>query len=939
MLVIGPIGFLLPWVLLSLIVLPLLWVILRAVPPAPVVRRFPAVALLLGLRDDESQTDRTPWWLLLLRMAALALVIIGFADPVLNPVAQNTETSDDPALVLVDGSWASAAGWREKQARLDVIFQDLSRQGRAAVLVQLTDVPAVLPAFQTALAAKARVAGLRPNPWHADDAAMMALLDTIDIPIETLWLSDGVARQGRDDLLAALQSKGAVQVYETGRQIYGLGPAVYDQGAAHLQVLRTLPGSDMTQIVMAIGPDTTGTERILAQSSAVFSGGDTTATAKFDLPTELRNRISRFAISGQNSAGAISLADDGLRRREVALFSGRAEAEALALLDPLHYLRQALVPSTDLIDGAIQDTVLSNPDVIILADVAQLTDADHAALTKWVAKGGLLVRFAGPRLAASDVSRAQEDGLMPVRLRVGGRSIGGAMSWGAPRRLRPFDETSPFFGLRIPDEVFVTSQVVAEPDPTLSSRVLATLQDGTPLVTRKSVGAGHVVLFHVTASAKWSSLPLSGLFVDMMERLAVSAGSTRPTAQDLEGTTWVAQQVLDGFGGLDLPQGVLGGVAGADLAQSPLSAQIPPGIYSSDKRQIARNVLGVDDMISPVVWPVDVPVHGVSGRRDQRLKGGFLAIALAVLMLDIVASLWLTGRFSGPRARMAAFVVGAVMMAGLLGAGGPAVAQDAAGVGDTTNSALSERDFSATSEVVMGHVLTGNAEIDATARDGLRGLGAVLYSRTSIEPGPPMGVDLETDELSFFPMLYWPITPDQPLPSLAAYDRLNSYLKTGGMILFDTRDAGRGRTNTTSPEARHLQRLARQLDIPPLEPVPADHVMMRSFYLLQDLPGRYVGPAVWVEAAPPDAQQIEGMPFRNLNDGVTPVVVGGNDWAAAWAVDQKARSRFPVGRGVAGERQREVAYRFGVNLMMHVLTGNYKSDQVHVPALLDRLGQ
>ena len=81
------------------------------------------------------------------------------------------------------------------------------------------------------------------------------------------------------------------------------------------------------------------------------------------------------------------------------------------------------------------------------------------------------------------------------------------------------------------------------------------------------------------------------------------------------------------------------------------------------------------------------------------------------------------------------------------------------------------------------------------------------------------------------------------------------------------------------------------------------------------------------------------MPFRNLNDGVTPVVIGGNDWAAAWAVDDMGVAMFPVGRGFAGERQREMATRFGINLIMHVLTGNYKSDQVHVPALLERLGQ
>ena len=143
----------------------------------------------------------------------------------------------------------------------------------------------------------------------------------------------------------------------------------------------------------------------------------------------------------------------------------------------------------------------------------------------------------------------------------------------------------------------------------------------------------------------------------------------------------------------------------------------------------------------------------------------------------------------------------------------------------------------------------------------------------------------------------------------------------------------------TSPEARHLQELAAPLEIPPLEPIPFDHVLTRSFYLLQDFPGRYAGQAVWVEAAPPGAEQAEGMPFRNLNDGVTPVVIGGNDWAAAWAIDDSGQPMFLMGRGMAGDRQREIAYRFGVNLIMHVLSGNYKSDQVHVPALLERLGQ
>ena len=157
------------------------------------------------------------------------------------------------------------------------------------------------------------------------------------------------------------------------------------------------------------------------------------------------------------------------------------------------------------------------------------------------------------------------------------------------------------------------------------------------------------------------------------------------------------------------------------------------------------------------------------------------------------------------------------------------------------------------------------------------------------------------------------------------------------MILFDTQDGDFGAGMT--PEKQALQRITSGLDIPPLEPVPPDHVLTRSFYLIDNFPGRATQGTTWVEASIAPLEAAEGMPFRNLNDGVTPVIIGGNDWAAAWAVDDRGIAMLPVGRGRAGDTQREYAYRFGINVIMHVLTGNYKSDQVHVPALLDRLGQ
>ncbi|MGC9368123.1 MAG: DUF4159 domain-containing protein [Paracoccaceae bacterium] len=919
MFMLGPIGFTAPWLLLGLVALPILWLLLRAVPPAPIRRRFPGVALLLGLTDDETQTDKTPWWLLLLRMLALAAVILGFAGPVLNPQAERAGTG--PLLVLIDGTWADARDWPRRIDRAEALLEEAARASRPVAVVLSTDLPEAGLPFQAADAWAARLAGLEPKPWEPEADALTAWAEGLEGRFDTFWMSDGVARAGRDEVLAALEARGAVTVFKSPRPLYALRPADFAEGRIALTALRAGRGLPTEVTLSATGLDPNGVERELARATAEFDTGDGMAEAELVLPPELRNRITRFSVAGIRSAGAVTLTDDSLKRREVALIAGREDREGLELLSPLHYLQRALAPTADLIDGTLSDILLANPDVIVLADVAKLTPDEEEGVLDWLEQDGLLLRFAGPRLAASDVARAEEEPLMPVRLRAGGRSVGGTMSWGEPKALRPFAETSPFYGLPVPDEVRVNAQVMAQPDPDLAERTIAALSDGTPLVTRKRVGQGQVVLFHVTANAEWSTLPLSGLFVQMLERLAVSTRPARPAEADLAGTTWVPERVLTAFGEVE-EAGTLPGVAGEDLAAARPGPALPPGLYAGEDRRIALNVIAPDRQLQAATWPARIPVEGLIAARETALKGALLLAALGLLALDVLASLWLSGRLRGARGGAVA-----LFALGMLVSPQEGRAQDDA------------RALAATSEVVLAHVLTGDARVDDIAAAGMRGLSKKLFQRTSVEPGPSIAVNLETDELAFFPFLYWPVTADQPLPSDAAYAKLNRYLRGGGLILFDTRDADVAGFGGGSPEGRRLQQIARPLDIPPLEPIPSDHVLTRTFYLLQDFPGRHDSRDVWVEAAPPDAEQVEGMPFRNLNDGVTPVVIGGNDWAAAWAVDEGGAAMFPVGRGYAGERQREIAYRFGINLMMHVLTGNYKSDQVHVPALLDRLGQ
>lgn len=910
MLVLGPLGFAAPWVLTALITLPVLWLILRATPPSPRRVAFPGVALLQGLADKVPVARRTPWWLLLLRLAAIAALILAFAGPVWKPVLQGRQ--DGPLLVVLDAGWAAAPDWAARQTRAAQALSDAAAQGRPAALL-LGDGRSgdTVIGFATADSLLSGLRAAQPAPWSSrlPDDPKAVLANQPEGDLATLWISDGLDHPNRAAWLQALTARGPVTVVPPRRAVQSL--SLQGGEAPSLTLYST---SDAAPAILAIGPDPQGIERELARLSpggTSTADGVSTRPTAIDLPPELRNRIARFQVEGTAHAGAVVLADDRVRRRKVGLVGDAdSQAEGQQLLSPLYYLRRALAPSTDLVEGGLGDVLDTAPDVIVLADQVQLTEIGE--LAEWVDAGGLLIRFAGPRMAAFD--RLTEEPLLPVLLRQGGRDIGGALSWGDPRGLAPFAGDGVFAGLRPPDDVAVRAQLMAQPSPQLADRTIAALSDKTPLVTRDRLGQGQVVLFHVTANAEWSNLPISGLFVQMLDRLVATAGSAAPEARGKERQQpfWTAQTVLDGFGRA-APAADLAPVPGTGMAEGPGPGR-PAGIYAAGEQIMALNAGGA---MRIATWP-GAQVEQARAGQGRDLRGILLALAAVILALDALGSALIARG-----GRIAALLL--IAMAGWLPAPAPAHAQD-----------LNPEAIRAADEVALAYVITGDEAVDEASYEGLRGLSMALRQRSSVEPGEPVGIDLDNDELSVLTFLYWPVTEAQAVPSPQAYLRLNQFLRSGGMILFDTRDgdiAGLGGPDMSLA----LQRLAAPLEVPPLAPVPDDHVLTRSFYLLADFPGRWRGQPVWVEAPPAGASAAEGTPFRQLNDGVSPVVIGANGWAEAWALDENGYPTFPVGTGWQGEQQRELAIRFGVNLIMYVLTGNYKSDQVHVPALLDRL--
>ncbi len=929
--------FLNPWALIALLVLPIIYWLLRFTPPKPQSVRFPPFRLLLDLINKEEETDKTPWWLVLLRLSLAAALIIAVAQPILSDNNQ-IALSKNPLLIVVDNDWSTAGTWQARQQVLQQTLQAAGNRGVPVTLATSASGPAQTLQMQTAENARPQAAAITPQSLPTDRKGLLKQLKKTfakSPALQILWLSNGLATSGFAGGLKSLANGNAsltIAVPPVTDLPVVLGKLSRKNGKIEISLHKQKATSFDNLNVSLLARN----GRKLAQVSLPFKAGKTTTKATIALPLALRNEAARIEISGQTNAAAVRLLDDRWRRKTVGIVTGESLELAQPLLSPLYYVTRALSPTAQILrrdeNTSTAKMLKTGLSMLVLADIGLIAPKDRSAIESWVGKGGVLVRFAGPRLAESTgvVERTVVDPLIPVQLRQGGRALGSALSWAQPQGLAPFAGNSPLAGLKPDPTVKIRRQVLAEPGADLSGSVWASLEDGTPLITAKRRGLGLVVLVHVTANSDWSNLPLSGLFVEILNRIVALAPAVTTTSETAatsaisQTDAFVPQSALNGFGQLVPPGPQARPVKLQDFAKLSPTLETPAGLY---RRGGAVQALNLE--IDPAnLKPLNTAIAGITTigytPAPVRPLAGFLFVAAFLLLLaDTLASLFLMGDLERLKSRrsVTATIVAALLIAWM--PFDPAAAQE-----------ISEKDrlaMEAVNQTRFAYVRTGNNKVDATSLAGLKGLNLALSQRTSVDPGDPRMIDLEQDEIVFYPLLYWPVLENAAAPSDAVVTKLSSFMRNGGTIFFDTRDQNATFANLTgnvSPATIALRRILSKFDIPALEPVPPKHVLTRAFYLMQRFPGRWLNGKLWVESSSTDKSQ---------TDGVSSIIIGANDYAAAWAIDDTGRPLYATIPGTP--RQREFAYRTGINIVMYTLTGNYKADQVHIPALLERLGE
>lgn len=878
------IGFTMPWALLSLFSLPFLWYLMHTRRPRARFVRFPAIRLLLELPQHEATPKTAPWYHVLIRLLGISALFIALAGPYWQaPNTPSTSIQKQPVLIILQNDWQAFGQWEGQQAAVRKTLERLTQENRLALIIPTLQTKNIPQEFTAASPWQSFSTKIVPHAssmdWDDFQKRLKNALALSSSPIDVLWIGPRTQRQDQD-LRAILADQTVFYDYSD--------PALSTPKAVLHAVERHQDGYE---IRYSAAPQTPLSISLRDEKNqALWSAPlpmieDLQSKAVINVPPALRPQARSLLLGNHPHPAAQHHLTDQWRDQHILLLAPNNQGQTLT--DPAYYLKTALAPYVQVSRNNSVPNDFSPYHIIMDSAQRPLSARDEQRLAQWVQAGGTFIRFGHSHFQPDRLNSPLN--VTPLRPHL--RYFSGSLSWEKTGLLAPFPADGPFYTLETSDKVNVQQHQLPRAPLPPDVAIWARLQDNSPLITARRSGQGQLVQFYIAPLADWSNLIYAGTFESLLIRTLQQAH--RPQDGMQNDRPLVPHAFFT-------PQGSLAPLSTTlsipslripDLTTKMPSQDTPAGLYAQGSVQYYYS-LGAFTVL-PNSAPTALPWQ-TAQLAVLFLQGWFLMIAFICLVLDSL--------FSNHRLRRSSVVILLALYATPLSAADP--------------TPLSAKTYEALSQMRLAYVESGQPPIDHAVNRGLLGLSRVMRQRTSVHLAAPHTFDPNQEDPSLYPLIYWPLPEPLADLSIPAQKRLKSYLQNGGMIIFDT--LGKAR-----PQA--ISSLTNQLSLSTLAPIDTDHILTRTFYLLSQFPGQYDHPKLWAEQN------------NNSNlDGVSSVLIGQNSWAYAWARDDNNKPLYPVIPN--GEDQREYAYRSGINMVLYALSGHYKGDQVHMPAILQRLG-
>ncbi len=897
--ILNNISFANPLALWAIGSLPLIYLVVKTFPPAPKSFNFSSLYLLKSISSDTITRSKCPIWLLIFRILLILVIIIYFSKPFIN--SSKLDNKIENYFVFLDAGWSTASEWENyKDTLLEIMLEAKKLNKKFYLLRSNPDKERDSTImFQSTNQLSDYLNEQPPSPWQFNLDKTINKLDKTKFKKNTRYfyiLSDFDYYPNEKRISSIIKEKYPnIEIINLVSRIKVLDkPSIIaDNIEIKVKRLGNFFSEDQFYLKM-VSKD----GQVIYYKNYNFKKNDHTVIIREKFPLSLINRLEKIEIVDQNHAAGKFYFDDLNKKKIIGIVSEIIDYKENPLLSSVYYIKKALGNENKIIINNLENLISANIDILILPDVGLIEEKLSIILKKWISNGGLLIRFSGPKLAKEYTNFiTTEKTYKKIRF------LGGQLSWEDEPIIESFPDNSIFRGLEIPDDIVIRKQLMLDFKGNQKYTVLGSLKDGTPLITSKEYDKGKIILFHFTANNDWSNIPITNLFVEMLYRTTLF-NSIRKN-DSLEEVKM--KYFIDGFGKIQKPDKIIKIKDGIKLQKSHPSPKNIPGIYENDELSIALNLSGnlkYDQFVKESYKNTTEEVFFKKSISD--LSKIFLYLIIIFSIVDIIATLMI--KINSNILKTFKKKIGYLSMFFLLFC-------------FIKNDNLKANDYF--NETYLAYVKSANENKNKITKRGLNTLSEVLDRRTSISPRGVIEVDIEKDEIFYFPFLYWPIGKTLPDLSARTITKVKDYLFKGGIIFFDAYEI---KINNSS-DSKNLKKMVsflRKINSNELINIDKKHTLSKSFYLLNSFPGRWNKNLILTDKND-----------KRINDGVSSIVLGFNDWASAWALDENNYPIYPVVPG--GEKQREFAYRVGVNITMYSLTGTYKNDQIHSKSILERL--
>lgn len=892
-----------PYAFLIFLFFPIFWNILRTSPLSPKLIKFPAIKIIAKEQSIDQSPAKLSYPIVLLRLLILTFIIFAISHPIINK--QNSTPKND--LIILDNSWISSTTWDEKIENVRKLISSHESINNKYSLITTTeyDKGKFLKLFnKNSTEIKKFLFSLKPLAWNPNYSLVENQIAELNKDFDSIyWFTEKTINNQKLSLIQNL-GKGNLKVITSPESLI---PPV-------LKLIKKEGEKYKFEIIHPLNIFSEGIidcydfqkrllYRIDYKSKTTKKGEKFITIINARIPINIRNKIDFFQISKQTSPISKVLLNGGNKKRNIGITSYSDQGIQSQFANGNYYVKKALEKKYNVQEGNLEKLLNNEIQIIFIDDLYTVKSNLETKLLKWMSNGGTLIKFGGEKLA-SDITN-QSFNTINDYLSLTGEiaDLNSKLSVKKSIKISNIESSSPFYGLEMSNEIEVKKYLQTKSNLSNDDlEVWMKLENGTTLISSFPYSKGRLIFFHLPCNNSWSNFSLSYSFLDILERIVdqtkgINSNKDRFLKPFL---------TLSGFGELEKPSSQNLSLKNFNENKKvEINYTHPPGLYKDSEGIISLNMS--DYLI------LDFKLHSydekyifkiVEKNKSISLMPIFLMISIFLFMMETFITLFQRQLIIFDKKMFFKSIIFLFMM-----------------IQSNNAFALSEKDTEMLRGNKIGHILSGNKKIDDLSANGLNVISSFVSSKTASIFDKPKSINLDKDDLYFYPLIYWPITRNFEEIKDKQKKKVESFIQDGGLLLIDCN------IEKSSLEfsvcLSNTEKFFRTMQVSKFTVLDNKNPISKSFYLLKSFPGRRNN-TVYVA-------------YNNSKstDNAASIVLGSNYWAEAWAKDDNNRYIFPLLENM--ENQRLISLRFGLNLIIYALTGNYKTDQVHIPEILKRM--